>query len=72
MQQIMDLVERNSYAHARALLMDMNAVDVALVLEELPLETSLILFRILPKDTAASVFSYMSHDQQKTRGGKHN
>ena len=65
MQQIMDLVERNSYAHARALLMDMNAVDVALVLEELPLETSLILFRILPKDTAASVFSYMSHDQQK-------
>ncbi|NMA54535.1 MAG: magnesium transporter [Firmicutes bacterium] len=65
MQQIMDLVERNSYADARALLQQMNAVDIALVLEELPLEQSLILFRILPKDSAASVFSYMSIEQQK-------
>ncbi|HKM39576.1 MAG TPA: magnesium transporter [bacterium] len=65
MQHIIDLVKRNSYADARALLLEMNAVDIALVLEKLPLEQSLILFRILPKDSAARVFSYMPIDQQK-------
>ncbi len=34
-------------------------------MEDLSLEKSLMLFRLLSKDSAASVFSYMSPEQQK-------
>jgi magnesium transporter len=65
MQQIIDLVEQNQYTKARAELLQMNPVDIAHLLEKLPREKSLILFRILPKDIGADVFSYMSSEQQK-------
>ncbi|NLG86434.1 MAG: magnesium transporter [Firmicutes bacterium] len=65
MQQIIDLVEQNQYTKARAELLKMNPVDIAHLLEKPPLEKSLILFRILPKDIGADVFSYMSSEQQK-------
>jgi len=65
MQRVIDLVEHNLFGQARARLLEMNPVDIAHFLEDLSLEKSLMLFRLLSKDSAASVFSYMSPEQQK-------
>jgi len=43
----------------------MNVVDIASLLEELEEEKMLIIFRLLPKDISAEVFSYMSNEQQQ-------
>lgn len=37
----------------------MNVVDIATLLEDVDRDDLVILFRILPKDTAAEVFSYL-------------
>ncbi|MGI6129990.1 MAG: magnesium transporter [bacterium] len=65
MQKIAGLVEQNLYTKARAELLSLNPVDIANILEEIPRDKSLILFRILPKDIGANVFSYLSPEQQK-------
>lgn len=65
MKDILGLINSNRYTDARTLLIRKNEVDVALFLEELPREKSLMIFRILPKDFAADVFSYMSTEQKK-------
>ncbi|MBU3204069.1 magnesium transporter [Clostridium algidicarnis] len=44
---------------------EMNVVDIAQIFEEIPEEKKLIIFRILPKDIAAEVFSYMSQKEQQ-------
>ncbi|MBU5591443.1 magnesium transporter [Clostridium sp. MSJ-4] len=44
---------------------EMNVVDIAQMFEEIPEEKKLIIFRILPKDIAAEVFSYMSQKEQQ-------
>lgn len=43
----------------------MIAVDIAEVIDELDKKHSIILFRLLPKDKAADVFSYLSTQQRK-------
>lgn len=65
MEDILQLISCNRYTDARTLLVEKNEVDVALFLEELPREKSLMIFRILPKDYAADVFSYLSTEQKK-------
>ena len=65
MEDILQLIKDNRYTDARSLLLQKNEVDVALFLEEIPRERSFVIFRILPKDFAADVFSYMSPEQQK-------
>jgi magnesium transporter len=65
MEDILQLIKDNRYTDARSLLLQKNEVDVALFLEEIPREKSFVIFRILPKDFAADVFSYMSPEQQK-------
>ncbi|SUY46220.1 magnesium transporter [Clostridium putrefaciens] len=44
---------------------EMNVVDIAQIFEEIPEEKKLIIFRILPKDIAAEVFSYISQKEQQ-------
>src|SRR5690554_2520667 len=65
MKEILQLINNNRYTDARFLLIQKNEVDVALFLEELSREKSFMIFRILPKDFAAEVFSYMSKEQKK-------
>jgi magnesium transporter len=62
---ILKLIENNRYKEARSRLTQKNVVDVAYFLEEIPRKKSLVVFRILPKDFGAEVFSYMSREQQK-------
>lgn len=65
MTDILKMIEDNQFLSARSRLVEMNVVDVAEFLEKIPREKSLIIFRILPKDFAADVFSYMSRQQQR-------
>ncbi|HWQ78334.1 MAG TPA: magnesium transporter [Anaerovoracaceae bacterium] len=67
-QTILELLETKKYSKARDEILKNNSVDVAEILEEiieeLGIEKALILFRILPKDVSAEVFSYLPSDDQ--------
>ena len=52
-----------SYTHLKEL-SEMNEVDISEILDPLDLQTTLLVFRMLPKDTAAEVFSYISPEQK--------
>ena len=68
-EEIVDLVAEKKYIKARDLLLKNNEVDIAEILEEIleevDAERTVILFRMLPKDTAVEVFSYLPSDDQK-------
>ena len=59
------LLENKEYIQLREDLIQMNAIDIAEVLEEIDITTALMLFRMLPKDIAVDVFSYFPADKQK-------
>lgn len=50
----------------RGALMMLNVVDIAQYMENLDRDKLLMVFRILPKDISADVFSYMSPEQRQT------
>ena len=60
------LVENGKKAELRGAMNMLNEVDIAEYLETLENEKMLMVFRLLPKDISAEVFSYMDNDQ-KTR-----
>jgi len=51
--------------HIRNLLSDLNVVDIADLFGEIDREKVVQIFRMLPKDLAADVFSYISSEQQQ-------
>lgn len=66
LEELSELLETKQYTKLRQSLAEMNEADVAALLEELKEEKLLRVFRILPKDLAADVFSYMEPDTQQT------
>ncbi|MDR3225458.1 MAG: magnesium transporter [Clostridiales Family XIII bacterium] len=66
--KILGLMIAKKYIHARDEFMALNEVDAAEVFEEaesvLGIEMAVILFRMLPKDAAAEVFSRLDSDDQ--------
>ncbi|NLN49203.1 MAG: magnesium transporter, partial [Clostridiales bacterium] len=62
---LIELLNNKKYLKVRNELMQMNIVDIAQVLEELNREQLLIIFRILPKEIAAGVFSHIPNDLQQ-------
>ncbi len=64
-KRIMELLDDNKVVDIRSELLEMNIVDIAQVLEEVDKHHLVILFRILPKDIAAGVFSYVSTSLQQ-------
>ena len=62
---IRDLISKGSFIIVRNEILKMNVVDIAQLIDELDEEDTLVLFRLLPKDIAAEVFSYMSYEQQQ-------
>ena len=66
--KIIAFLETSAYFKARDLLLEYNAVDIADmledVLEDLGIEKVVIIFRMLPKDVAVDVFSYLPGDDQ--------
>lgn len=63
--ELLALIEQKQYMTIKKELSDLNAVDVAELLDPLELNTALLIFRTLPKDLAVDVFSYFSTDQQR-------
>ncbi|HOB20951.1 MAG TPA: magnesium transporter [Candidatus Atribacteria bacterium] len=65
MEKIIKLINEGKYTETRNELIKLNVVDIAQFLSELEEDKSLIVFRLLPKEIAAEVFSYMSSEQQR-------
>lgn len=67
-EKILELLEEKSYFKARDEILRYNEVDIGEileeVLEELGVEKTIIIFRMLPKDTSVEVFSYLPSDDQ--------
>ncbi len=68
LEKIQGFLEEKKYFLARDELLKYNEVDIAELLEEVGEETNIeleiILFRMLPKDIAVEVFSYLPSDDQ--------
>lgn len=62
---LLNLIMRGKYAEVRNEIIDMNVVDIAQIFEELDPQTLLMIFRILPKDIASGVFSYIPYELQR-------
>jgi len=62
---LLSFINQGKYAEVRNKIIEMNVVDIAQVLEELDRQALLVIFRILPKDIAAAVFSYIPNELQK-------
>ena len=63
------LLNEKRHGQLRGALMMVNPVDIAEYMKKLDAEKLLLLFRILPKDVSADVFSYMDSDQRETLVG---
>ena len=70
LDQLLELVEKKQFRRLKDLLSDMNEVDLAEFLDELEPDQQAVVFRLLPKDMAAEVFTYLedSEDQEKLIG----
>ena len=68
LEMLMGLVEERKFRALREILIEMNEVDIAEFLDELDVEQEILVFRLLPKDLAAEVFSYLEEDQEKLIG----
>ena len=65
MKSIIQLIEEKNFKDARKEVLNSNEANLAEILEELDKENALILYRMLPKNMAAEVFSHLSNDQQR-------
>ena len=63
-ERILELIEQKNYIELKKELSDMNEVDISEIFEELEQHTSLLVFRILPKDVAVEVFAHFSPEKQ--------
>ena len=70
LDQLLELVRTKQFRQLKEILSDMNEVDIAEFLDELDTEQEILVFRLLPKDMAAEVFTYLedSDDQEKLIG----
>ena len=65
LESIRELLENKQYTSLRQALTELNDADVAVILENLDEEDRLKIFRILPKNLAADVFSYLEVENQQ-------
>lgn len=65
---VLKLLEGKKYTEARTELLELNNVDISQVIreiiDEVSLDSAIIMFRMLPKDISVDVFSYLSSDDQ--------
>ncbi len=63
-EEILELIHKKDYVQLKKELSTMNEVDVAEILDPLDPNTTLLIFRMLPKDLAVDVFAHFSTEQQ--------
>ena len=59
------LIEKKDLKAARELLLSLNEIDIADLIDEMDPVSGAVLYRMLPKDLAAEVFAYFDSEQQK-------
>ena len=64
-EELKELLEQRNLTALRTELQDMNEVDAATFIEELSPEQATLVFRLLPKEAAAEVFSNLEADTQQ-------
>ncbi len=65
LQEFQELLDSKQYTRLRQFLAELNDADIAALMEDLKEEALVKVFRILPKDLAANVFSYLELDSQQ-------
>lgn len=70
LEQLLELANNKQYRKLKELLSEMNEVDIAEFMDEVEPEQLIIIFRLLPRELAADVFTYLedSEDQEKLIG----
>ena len=63
-KRLIEMMNQNKAYEIRKELLEMNVVDIAHILDQVDKHQLVRLFRILPKDMAAGVFSYISAETQ--------
>lgn len=63
--KVLELIQQKRYMELKKILSEMNEVDIAEILDPLDKNTTLLVFRMLPKDVAVDVFAHFSSDQQR-------
>ena len=61
---ISKMIVDGKFSAVKDILIEMNAVDIAQILSEVEPDVQVKLFRLLPKDSSADVFSYLDTDTQ--------
>lgn len=64
-EELRELLNTKQYTRLRQILMELNVADIAAIMEEMEETQMLKIFRILPKNLAAEVFSYMEVENQQ-------
>ena len=59
------LLENKRYNSVKDILVTLNEVDIAAILDDQPPQRQIILFRLLPKELAADVFVEMEHESKE-------
>jgi magnesium transporter len=67
LELLLELTAQKKYRQLKELLSEMNEVDIAEFMGEVEPEQLVVIFRLLPRDMAADVFTYLedSEDQEK-------
>lgn len=63
-EKINEMLEQKQIVQVREKILSLNDVDIAECIENLKKTHALLVFRMLPKDVAASVFSHLSNERQ--------
>lgn len=64
-EELMELVETRQFRKLRGILAEMNEADAAEFLEELDQEKMVLVYRMMPKETASEVFSFLEVEAQE-------
>ncbi len=65
MDEILEMLSAGQYVKLRQIIADYNVADIAAYMEEMEQDDLLKLFRILPKNMAADVFSYLEIETEQ-------
>ena len=65
MERMQGLIDRNQLGMLRMRLEELNAPDVAELMEACTSERALLVFRLLPKERAAETFAYLEPEKQQ-------
>ena len=65
LENLAELIDAKKHRELKKFIAETNVIDLAGELEKLSKESRVIFFRMLPKDAAADIFSYLSLDTQE-------